>query len=62
MARAHNPVVALRRWRGRPGAVLKRAAAARQRETVVAPCQPDRAQTREGLFVEQELTPFRPSC
>ena len=55
MARTHDPVVARRLWRGRPGTVLKRAAAAGQGETVVAPGQADGAQARQRLFVEQEL-------
>ena len=55
MARAHDPVVMRRRGRGRPGTVLKRSAVARQREALIAPCQADRAQPRERLFVEQEF-------
>ena len=62
MAGANDPVVARSRRRRRPGAVLERAATGRHRKAGVAPCQANRAQARERLFVEQELTPFRPSC
>ena len=55
MARAHDPVIARRRGRRRPGTVLKRASIARQSKSCLAPCQANRAQTRERLFVEQEL-------
>ena len=55
MTRAYDPVVALRRWRGRPGSVLERGAVARQREAVVAPGETHGAQARQRLFVEQEL-------
>src|SRR5580704_11715908 len=55
MARANDPVVARSRRRRRPGAVLKRASAARQRKALVAPGQADSAQARQRLFVEQKL-------
>ena len=55
MAWAHDPVVARRRGRGRPGAVLERRAVARQREALVAPRQANRAQPRQRLLVEQEF-------